>query len=105
MKTITPVNIWHEGTSKEVSKLDVVSQYDDLKSYASFAYRLMQEVEGIAPDPAPEGYVPTPMQVSIVSGSVYMGGADYENWDDSNDGAYEYVADKLNLTIVPDPAP
>jgi len=105
MKTITPVNIWHDGTSKEVSILEVASSYDDLKSYASFAYRLMQEIEAPAPNPAPEGFTPIPMYQTIMSGNVYMGGADYENWDDSNDGAYEYVADKLNLTIVPDPAP
>lgn len=105
MKTITPVTIWHEGSSKEVSKLIAASSYDDLKSYATFAYSLVQEVEMTAPDPAPVGYVPIPMYNTIASGSIYMGGTDYENWDNSNEAAYEYVADKLNLTIVPDPAP
>jgi hypothetical protein len=105
MKAITPVNIWHEGTSKEVSQIDVAINYDDLKSYASFVYRLIQVVEVPAPDPAPEGFIPIPMNNTIASGNIYMGGADYENWDDSNDAAYEYVAGKLNLTIVPDPAP
>jgi coenzyme F420-reducing hydrogenase alpha subunit len=105
MKAITPVDIWHEGSSKEVSKLEVAISYDDLKSYASFVYRLMEEIEAATPNPAPEGFVPIPMYHTIVSGNVYMGGADYENWDDSNEAAYEYVADKLNLTIVPDPAP
>ena len=46
-----------------------------------------------------------PMNTTIVSGNVYMGGQDYVDWDNSNEAAYTYVAEKLNLTIVPDPAP
>ena len=105
MKSITPINIWHEGALEEVSKLEVASSYDDLKSYASFVYRLIKEETPAAPDPLPQGYTPIPMYINIISGNVYMGGTDYVNWDNSNDAAYEYVADKLNLTIVPDPAP
>jgi hypothetical protein len=29
-----------------------------------------------------------------------MSGDDYINWDDSNDAAYLYIAEKLNLTII-----
>jgi hypothetical protein len=29
-----------------------------------------------------------------------MSGEDYLNWDDSNNAAYAYIADKLNLTIL-----
>lgn len=106
MKSITPVNVWHEGTSKEVTKLDVAISWDDMKSYATFVYRLNQVIEAIPPDPLPENYIaPASLDVTIVNGTVYMGGTDYENWDDSNDAAYEYVADKLNLTIVADPEP
>lgn len=100
MKAITPVNIWHEGTSKEVSQIDVASSYDDLNSYASFTYRLIQEVEGPTPNPAPQGFVPTPMYNTIISGNVYMGGQDYIDWDNSNEAAYDYVVGKLNLELV-----
>lgn len=103
MVNITPVTLWHEGSSKTVSKLDVASSYDDLKSYASFVYRLSEELEQA---PAVEGAPPPPSMYNIiVSGNVYMGGQDYIDWDNSNEAAYEYVAGKLNLTIVPDPAP
>lgn len=106
MVNITPVTLWHEGASKTVSKLEVASSYDDLKSYASFVYRLIQQEE-IPVDPnAPEnGPSPIPMTIILISGNVYMGGQDYIDWDNSNEAAYEYVAGKLNLTIVPDPAP
>lgn len=98
MREITPVNIWHEGTLKEASLLDVVSSYDDLKSYATLSYRIMQA----APVPeGPEPITPPVMMNNIVaSGSVYMGGQDYIDWDNSNDAAYEFVASKLNLELV-----
>lgn len=103
MVNIEPISLWHEGASKTVSKLEVASSYDDLKSYASFVYRL---VEVIPAQQAPEGMGPYPdMNNIIVSGNVYMGGQDYIDWDNSNEAAYDFVADKLNLTIVPDPAP
>ena len=106
MKSITPVDIWHEGSLKEVSKLDASISYDDLKTNATFRYTLLHVVEAIVPDPLPENYVaPLPMYISIARGEVYIGGTDYENWDNSNEAAYEFVADKLNLTIEPDPAP
>ena len=37
---------------------------------------------------------------NLADGNVSMSGEDYQNWDDSNDGAYQYIAAKLNLTIV-----
>ena len=98
MKDITPVNIWHEGSLKEASLLDVVSSYDDLKSYATLSYRIMEAA------PVPEESEPPMPSVMInkivASGSVYMGGQDYIDWDNSNDAAYEFVADKLNLELV-----
>jgi hypothetical protein len=29
-----------------------------------------------------------------------MGGADYTEWDDSNDAAYEFIADSIGVTLV-----
>jgi citrate synthase len=104
MKAITPVNIWHEGTLKEASLLVVNSSYDDLNTYASFSYRIMQELE--APQGVPPmmpAMMPAVMNMTVVSGQVSMNGQDYIDWDNSNEAAYEYVAEKLNLTIVPAP--
>lgn len=98
MKAITPVNIWHEGTLKEASLLDVASSYDDLKSYATLSYRVMQAAEApVGPEPI---MPPVMMNSTIASGQVYMGGQDYIDWDNSNEAAYEFVAGKLNLELV-----
>jgi len=98
MKAITPVNIWHEGSLKEASLLSVASSYDDLNTYATFSYRIMVAAE------APEGPEPImpPMAINetVASGQMYMGGQDYIDWDNSNEAAYEYVAEKLNLELV-----
>jgi hypothetical protein len=98
MKAITPVNIWHEGSLKEASILDVASSYDDLKSYATLSYRVMEA------SPAPEGsepiMPPVMMNSILANGQIYMGGQDYIDWDNSNDAAYEFVAGKLNLELV-----
>ena len=36
----------------------------------------------------------------VADGNCAMSGQDYQDWDDSNDGAYNYVAGKLNLVII-----
>ena len=103
MKAITPVNIWHEGTLREASLLDVASSYDDLNSYATLTYRIM---EAAAVPEGPEPIMPPVIMNSIVaSGQVFMGGQDYIDWDNSNDAAYEFVAGKLNLEIVVEEQP
>ena len=100
MVNITPITLWYEGSSKTVGKLGVASSYDDLTSFATFSYRLFEELVG------PAGTIITPPAYNtIISGTIQMVGQDYIDWDNSNEAAYAYVADKLNLTIVPDPAP
>jgi hypothetical protein len=101
MKTITPVNIWHEGSLKEASLLNVAISYDDLNTYATFVYRIM-----VAEEPSSEPNMP-PMTINsiVASGTMYMGGQDYIDWNNSNDEAYEFVADKLNLELVVETQP
>ena len=103
MKAITPVNIWHEGSLKEASLLNVASSYDDLNTYATFSYRIMVEAE--TPE-GPEPVMPNMLVNTIVAtGQIYMGGQDYIDWDNSNEAAYDYVADKLNLELVVETQP
>lgn len=98
MVNITPIDLWHEGAVKTVSKLEVASSYDDLNSYATFVYRMIEVTPGLA---VPEGTPPSPdTYVTIASGTVFIGGQDYIDWDNSNDAAYAFVADRLNLTIA-----
>lgn len=93
MKTIEPVSVWQDGQVKTVTKLQCYISFDDLSTYATFSYRLFEDI-----DPAIAG-IPTG-GMPIVSSQLNMMGSDYQNWDDSNDAAYAWVADKLNLTIV-----
>lgn len=96
MKTIEPVSVWVSGEVKTATKLHCVISYDDMSSYATFSYTLQQVVP--APVGSPEG---TPaMNVPVANGFVTMSAQDYQDWDDSNDAAYQFVADHLNLTIV-----
>lgn len=96
MKTIQPVSVWVSGEVKTATRLHCVISYDDMASYATFTYTLQEVVppaEGL-----PEGTAP--MNVPVANGFVTMSGQDYQDWDDSNDAAYQFVADHLNLTIV-----
>jgi len=84
---IQPVSIWANGQSKEASELDARIIYDDLATSCTFYYELKEVLE--------EG------GGSVLSvGNVSMDSEDYQNWDNSNEQAYVYIADKLNLTIA-----
>lgn len=93
MKTIEPVSVWVNGEVKTATVLKVVSSFDDLSTFATFSYSLQQEV--ISPEVPPAS-----LSNTIASGQVHINGQDYIDWDNSNDAAYEYVADKLNITLV-----
>ena len=93
MKTIEPVSVWVNGQVKTATKLHVVSSFDDLSTFATFNYSLQQES-------LPSEVPPLTISSAIASGQVHIGGQDYIDWDNSNDAAYQFVADSLNLTIV-----
>lgn len=92
MKNIEPVNVWQNGQAKQASILDAKIIYDDLKTSCTFYYELKESMElaNIAGN-------------SLASGNVSLSGENYLSWDGSNDFAYNYVADQLNLIIIPDP--
>jgi hypothetical protein len=67
------------------------SVFDDLETSATFYYELLsvsQDEEG------------NEVLTQVAQGNLSMAGADYQNWDDSNDGAYTWGANQLSLTIV-----
>lgn len=88
MKTIKPIFIWSNGATKSASVLYMYISYDDLKTQATFQYSLM-----------------TDSLVQLANGQFTMSGADYQNWDDSNEAAYLYAAYLLNLEITGDYVP
>jgi hypothetical protein len=91
MKTIQSVNIWQSGQMKSATKFNMNSIFDDLESSATFFYELLnvdQDSEG------------NDVLTSLAQGNLKISGQEYQDWDDSNDGAYTWGADQLNLTIL-----
>jgi len=91
MKQIQQVQVWKNGEEKQANAFNLILINDDLATSANFYYQLL------ASSTNEEGNVSSEM---LADGNCGMSGEDYQNWDDSNDGAYNYVAGKLNLTIV-----
>lgn len=89
-KSIQPVQVWKNGEEKQANKFSLILINDDLATNANFYYQLISSVV----DGENES------SEMVADGNCSMSGDDYQNWDDSNDGAYTYVAGKLNLTIV-----
>lgn len=91
MKTIQAVNVWQNGQVKSATKFNMNSIFDDLETSATFYYELLQvNVDA-------EGNESTEQ---VAQGNLSMTGAEYQAWDDSNDGAYTWGAGKLSLTII-----
>lgn len=93
MKSIEPISIWKNGESFEANLLNAYIINDNLESSCSFYYQLCSSGEGTEAMPLVIGQ-------TLADGNVTMSGEDYINWDDSNDAAYAYIAEKLNLTII-----
>ena len=91
MKSIQPIQVWKNGEEKQANTFNLILINDDLATSATFYYQL------IASSSDEEGNVSTEQ---LADGNVGMNGTDYQEWDDSNDGAYNYFSGKLNLTLV-----
>jgi len=93
MANIQPVQVWKNGEVKSASVLSAILINDDLASSATFYYQLKTADSVDSDGNSVSGE-------AVSDGNVSMSADDYTNWDDSNDGAYQYIADKLGLTIV-----
>jgi len=93
MKKIQPVTIWKNGESQEANLLNAYIINDNLESSCSFYYQLLSSGEGT------EAY-PLVIGQTLAEGNVQMSGDDYLDWDNSNETAYVYIAEKLNLTLI-----
>jgi hypothetical protein len=89
MKPIEPITIWKNGKSQEANLLAAYIINDNLESYCSFYYQICST-----------GEQPDTIGQSLADGNVNMSGQDYLDWDNSNDAAYTYIAEKLNLVIL-----
>lgn len=84
MKSIQPISIWVNGSVKIATKFNLNITFDNLENGASFSYALLTDNE--------EEYVS--------QGDLQMNEQDYDNWDNSNDAAYVWGANKLGLTLI-----
>lgn len=83
MKTIESIKLWKDGATETATILNMYISFDDLSTTAVFYYDLFNDA-----------------LVKLAEGKLTMSGADYQNWDDSNDAAYAFAATELNLVIT-----
>jgi hypothetical protein len=92
MKTIEPVSVWFNGNEVQATVLASSSSNDNLFNSAIFNYQLLQVIVSPA-NPYLE-------QLNILTnGTLLMDGETYQNWE-TNDYAYDWIAQQLNLTIT-----
>jgi hypothetical protein len=88
MKAIQPVQIWTPSGDKSAEFLSARIINDDLATSATFYWELLaKDDEGNAAG-------------QLSQGNVTMSGEDYQNWDDSNDTAYQFVAGQIGVVII-----
>jgi hypothetical protein len=92
MKKIESVSIWKNGQLLEANLLDATMQ-DNLINSCTFYYNLLSGGEGTEA-------MPLTYHETLVQGSLILSGEDYLAWDGSNDYAFTYIAEKLNLTLI-----
>ena len=93
MRQIESVTIWNDGEQKTASILTAKIVDDNLQSACNFYYELCEGGQGTEEMPLIKGS-------SLVAGNVPISGQDYLDWDNSNEAAYVYIAEKLNLTLI-----
>jgi len=83
MREIQTIQIWKNGAQQNANFIKIAIIYDDLLSSATFYYVLYNS-----------------NNEELSNGNEGMDGTDYENWNGSNNDAYTYVCNKLNITLV-----
>jgi hypothetical protein len=87
MKTIEPVSIWDNGQVLEATILNAYCINDNLSTSGTFYYSILSDA-----------------QQQLTQGNLTMTGDAYQAWQ-TNDYAYDWVAEQLNLTITGDYVP
>ena len=96
MKTIEAVQVWYNGQEVQAIVLNASAQNDNLQTSANFQYQLLEQLVMSG-----SGY--TYLQ-PVATGSLIMDGETYQAWE-TNEYAYDWVAEQLNLTITGDYVP
>ena len=86
MKEIQSVSIWYNGQMVNATIFNMTSISDNLIDNATFYYQLFSSEN-----------------LQLAQGNLTMEGTDYVNYStnvDSNDYAYQWGAQKLNITLI-----
>jgi hypothetical protein len=87
MKQISPIQIWKNGQLLTASVLDAIIINDNLSSSCTFYWMLKEDLDD-------------EVGQTLADGNITMSGEDYDNWDGSNDYAFEFIAGQINVSIV-----
>ena len=93
MRKIEPITAWKNGEQLEANLLNAYIINDNLESSCSFYYSLNTSGEGTEA-------MPLIMGQAVAEGNLTMEGENYLAWNGSNDYAFDYIAEKLNLTLI-----
>jgi len=87
MKQIESISIWDNGKNQNAEILNAYCINDNLSNSATFYYSLMSEEKQ-----------------QLAQGNLSMTGDVYQGWE-TNEYAYDWIAEQLNLTIIGDYVP
>jgi len=93
MRKIQPITVWKNGEQLEANLLNAYIINDNLATSCSFYYSLNTSGDGTEAMPLVLGQV-------VAEGNITLDGENYLAWDGSNDYAFSYIAEKLNLTLI-----
>lgn len=97
-KQIQPINVWVNGESKSAEYFQVTCINDNYENSATNYWQMFTmsvDAKGVES-----------MGEQVAQGNLTISGQDYIDWGDQpamaiNEWIYDWVADKLNLVILP----
>ena len=92
MREIQPIQIWKNGEVKTASILDAQIINDNLESNCTFYWQL-KEADSVVDEQTISGQ-------TLADGNASLSGEDYDNWDGSNDYAFSYIANQINVVLL-----
>ena len=92
MKQIEPIQIWKNGQELTASVLNAIIINDNLSSSCTFFW-MLKEADSVVEERTISGQV-------LAEGNTTLSGEDYDNWDGSNDYAFEYITSQINVVII-----
>ena len=84
MRKIKTTKIWSNGIFQDATQLDLSIVNDNLINNVFFSYKLKND-----------------NNENLIEGSLNMDSDDYKKWTGSNEEAFIWVAEKLNLELLP----